>query len=94
MDTYAEFYSEKTELWPTIVLEVGYIKPYDDLVDDATLLLEGAQCQIDTVIILKMEPLKEGETSLQYAFVELWKIDKEDMTARIYGGRLVSPLSL
>jgi hypothetical protein len=65
------------------VLKVGYTKCYDDLVDDATLLLEGSQGQIDTVIILKMQPLKEGGTSLQYAFIELWKIDKEDMTARI-----------
>lgn len=92
MDTYIEFYSEKTELWPTIVLEVGYTKSYNDLVDDAPLLLEGAQGQIDMVIILKMDPLKESEMSLQHAFVELWKIDREDMTARIYGGRMVSPL--
>ena len=74
------------------MLEVGYTKSYNDLVDDATLLLEGAQGHIDMVIILKMDPLKEGETSLQHAFVELWKIDREDMTARIYGGRMVSPL--
>jgi len=58
IDICTEFYAEKTEPWPAIVLEVGYTKSYNDLVDDASLLLEGAQGWIDMVIILKMETLK------------------------------------
>jgi hypothetical protein len=79
---------------PSIVLDTGYTKPYTDLVDDATLLLEGFQGRVGMVIIVKMQPLKEGETSLQYGFVEVWRIDREDMKARIYGQRQVSLYAL
>lgn len=78
---------------PLIILEAGYAKSYDDLVDDATLLLEGAEGEINMVIIVKMEPLVEGETSFKSGFTEIWKFDEEDMKAKIYGPRLVSPHS-
>ncbi|RAO66961.1 uncharacterized protein BHQ10_002973 [Talaromyces amestolkiae] len=85
--TYASFFPRFPSM-PLIILEAGYAKSYDDLVDDATLLLEGAEGEINMVIIVKMEPLVEGETSFKSGFTEIWKFDEEDMKAKIYGPRL------
>ena len=63
-------------LWPTIVVEVGYAEPYNDLKDDVKLLLEGSGGQISKAIIIKVEPLREGETEVQSAFVEMWHLSE------------------
>ncbi|CUS07112.1 unnamed protein product [Tuber aestivum] len=60
--------------WPTIVFEFGYAEPYDQLKDDVKLLLEGSEGQITKVIVIKLEPLQEGETEIQRGFVEVWHL--------------------
>ena len=42
---------------PSIIFEAGCAKSYNDLVDDTALLLEGAEGEINMVIIVQMEPL-------------------------------------
>ena len=73
--------------WPTIVFEVGYAEPYDDLKDDVKLLLEGSEGRISKVIIIKIEPLREGETEVQRGFVEMWYLSEG--RAKKDGGRKV-----
>ena len=48
--------------WPPIAFEFGYAEPYEDLGDDVKLLLEGSGREISKAIIIKIEPLWEGET--------------------------------
>ena len=59
-------------LRPTVVFEFGYTERYEDLKDNAKLLLEGTQGKIIKAIIIKIEPLRPGETTIQKGFVELW----------------------
>ena len=59
-------------LRPTVVFEFGYTERYEDLKDNAKLLLEGTQGKIIKVIIIKIEPLLTGETTIQKGFVEVW----------------------
>ena len=59
-------------LRPTVVFEFGYAERYEDLKDDAKLLLEGTEGAIIKVIIIKIEPLRPGETTIQKGFVEVW----------------------
>ena len=59
-------------LQPTVVFEFGYTERYEDLRDDVRLLLEGTQGKIIKVIIIKIEPLRPGETTIQKGFVEVW----------------------
>ncbi|RPA92011.1 hypothetical protein L873DRAFT_244657 [Choiromyces venosus 120613-1] len=47
-------------LWPTVAYEFGYAEPYHHLKNDMKLLLEGSEGKISNVIIIKLEPLKEG----------------------------------
>jgi len=74
-------------LWPTIVVEVGYAEAYDDLKDDVKLLLEGSGGEISKAIIIKVEPLRAGETEVQRAFVEMWHLSEG--RAKKKGGRKV-----
>ncbi|KAG0131780.1 hypothetical protein HOY82DRAFT_645623 [Tuber indicum] len=60
--------------WPTIVFEFGYAEPYDQLKEDVKLLLEGSEGQIAKVIVIKLEPLQEGEIEIQKGFFELWHL--------------------
>ena len=62
-------------VWPTIALEAGYSESYESLVEDATILLEGSKGGVGLVIIIKIFPLKLGETTLQKGFVEVWCLD-------------------
>ncbi|CRG88304.1 hypothetical protein PISL3812_05333 [Talaromyces islandicus] len=55
---------------PTIALEVGYSESYEDLINDATLLLEGSQGRIGLVILVKVTPLTAALESIQSGFVE------------------------
>ncbi|RPA97047.1 hypothetical protein L873DRAFT_1154967 [Choiromyces venosus 120613-1] len=59
-------------VWPTVVLEFGYAEPYEDLKADVKLLLEGSEGKITKAIIIKLQPLREGETQIQKGFVEMW----------------------
>ena len=63
-------------LQPTVVFEFGYTERYEDLKGDAKLLLKGTQGEIIKVIIIKIEPLRPGETTIQEGFVEVWSFAK------------------
>lgn len=58
-------------IWPSVALEVGYTEPCKRLLSDADLLLEGSEGRIRVVILVKLQPLGPGETSVQSGFVEL-----------------------
>ena len=60
--------------WPTIAFEFGYAEPYDQLKEDVKLLLEGSEGRISKVIVIKLEPLQQGETKIQRGFVEVWHL--------------------
>ena len=55
-------------LQPTVVFEFGYAERYEDV----KLLLKGTQGGIIKAIIIKIEPLRPGETTIQKGFVEVW----------------------
>ena len=59
-------------LQPTVVFEFGYTERYEDLKDNVKLLLEGTQGEIIKAIIIKIKPLRPGETTIQEGFVEVW----------------------
>ena len=69
------------------MFEIGYTEPYGNLKDDVKLLLEGSEGRISKVIIIKIEPLREGETEVQRGFVEMWHLRKG--RAKKDGGRKV-----
>uniref|UniRef100_A0A093V3X8 tRNA pseudouridine synthase A n=1 Tax=Talaromyces marneffei PM1 TaxID=1077442 RepID=A0A093V3X8_TALMA len=71
------FYPSLGRKWPTIALEVGYAESYEDLVRDATLLMEGSKGKIGLVIIVKLQPLEADETEIQKGFVEVWAYNYE-----------------
>ena len=66
--------------WPTIVFEFGYTEPYNHLKDDVKLLLEGGGGKISKAIIIKIEPLREGQTEVQSGFVEMWHLKNSKAT--------------
>ncbi|KAN0081941.1 hypothetical protein V8E54_003239 [Elaphomyces granulatus] len=57
--------------WPTICLEVGYSETYKDLLEDASLLLDGSAGAIGRVILVKVEPLAQNSTGFTNGFVEV-----------------------
>ncbi|CUS13833.1 unnamed protein product [Tuber aestivum] len=64
----------RRRLWPTLVFEFGYAEPYEDLKADVKLLLEGSAGKISKAIIIKLDPLHDGETEIQRGFVEIWHL--------------------
>lgn len=78
--------------WPTIALEVGYSEPYDELLEDADLLLEGSEGRIGIVIVVKLQPLGSGDTAIGSGFVELHKFNESTQKRIRLGGRRVSHL--
>jgi hypothetical protein len=72
--------------WPTICVEIGYTEPYQKLLEDASLLLEGSKGRIGLVILIKVT-LKQGEIEITEAFVEVWKWTPQGRKKR--KGRLV-----
>ena len=64
------------------------MEPYDDLKDDVKVLLEGSGGRISKAIIIKIEPLREGETEVQRGFVEMWHLSNGKAIKN--GGRKVS----
>ena len=70
---------------PTICLEVGYTEPYQELLQDAELLLEGTSGKIGRVILIKLEPLAKGDTESKSGFVEVWKYDASTGRKKIVG---------
>ena len=69
------------------MFEIGYAEPYGKLKDDVKLLLEGSEGMISKAIIIKIEPLREGETEVQRGFVEMWHLSEG--RAEKDGGRKV-----
>ncbi|KAK9236372.1 hypothetical protein V1525DRAFT_407120 [Lipomyces kononenkoae] len=63
--------------WPTMALEAGYSESYDALVDDMNLLLQGTQGRIGLVIVVKIEPLAQGETDIYDGFVQVYEYDQK-----------------
>lgn len=61
--------------WPKLALEVGYSEPYDQLKEDVRTLLVGTQGFIGVVVVVKIEPLKPGERTIQKGFVECYEYD-------------------
>jgi hypothetical protein len=59
---------------PTIVFEFGNTERYEDLKADVKILLEGSQGEITKAIIIKVEPLRQGETEISKGFVEEWHL--------------------
>lgn len=65
----------------TIALKVGYRESYEDLVEDARLLLEDTRGEIGLVFLIKMDPLKPEETRIQNGFFEIRIYDLEESKA-------------
>jgi len=74
--------------WPTVAFEFGYAEPYDELMEDVKLLLEGSEGKITKVVVIKLEPLREGEMKIRAGFVEMWSLGAKGQ-AKIDGGRKV-----
>lgn len=62
---------------PTIVVEVGYSETLPELQFDARVLLEGSQGQIQLVILIHIQQLQRGDTSIQKAVIQLWEYDSK-----------------
>jgi len=76
-------------VWPTIALEAGYSERFDALLEDTDLLLQGTKGRIGIVIVVKLEPLKANETSIQNGFVQVYKYDRLTNGTVRYGDRMV-----
>jgi hypothetical protein len=70
-------------------LEAGYSERLDALIEDTDLLLEGTLGRIGLVIVVKIEPLKADETTIQDGFVQVYKYDRQTQRRARYGGRMV-----
>jgi len=70
------------------VFEFGYNEPYDELKDDVKLLLEGSCGKITKAILVKLDPLYDGETQIQKGFLETWHLS--DGKAKRDDGRKVT----
>ncbi|KAL5361062.1 hypothetical protein BJX96DRAFT_151340 [Aspergillus floccosus] len=75
-------------IWPTVALEIGYSESFDHLKQDADLLLQGSEGRIKSVILIKLDPLKEDETSIQAGFVEVHIFDQISGQRRKRGRRM------
>ena len=53
------------------------------------LLLEGSRGKIGLAILVKLDALEPGETSLQRGFVQVYTYDYEKEQAAILGERMV-----
>jgi len=78
--------------WPTIVFEVRYNEPYDDLQANVKLLLEGSGGKITQAILIKLDPLNDGETYIQKGFLETWHLSdgksKKDAGRKVISTRV------
>jgi hypothetical protein len=52
---------------------LGYSDPYNKLLGDATLLLEGSGGRIGLVVLIKIDP---PETAVTNAFLEMWEFSR------------------
>lgn len=75
-------------IWPTVVLECGYAESYDDLRQDATLLLEGSEGGIGKVIIVQLDAIGYSGT-VEKGFLEVLEHNNELRRAKRRGGRFV-----
>ena len=60
--------------WPSIVFEIGYAEPYEDLKADVKLLLEGSGGKITKAILIHLTPLLDGQRELNCGKLEVWKL--------------------
>ena len=74
--------------WPTVALECGYSELYEDLRQDATLLLVGSEGRIGRVILVKLDRIGESG-AVENGFVEVWQYDSESGAATKRGDRYV-----
>lgn len=71
-----------------MALECGYSESYQDLRQDATLLMEGSKGAIGKVILVKLDPIWDsGE--VENGFVEVWGYSPGSGSAKRRGGRFV-----
>ena len=53
------------------------------------MLLVGSQGRIGLVVVVKIEPLKADETTIQNGFVQVYKYDRQMNRRVTHGGRMV-----
>ncbi|KAH8424781.1 uncharacterized protein LDX57_002524 [Aspergillus melleus] len=75
-------------IWPGLAFEFGYTESFEDLKQDADLLLRGSEGRIETVIIVKLDPLRANETRVEGGFVEIYVFDPESGESRKRGQRM------
>ncbi|KAI9034887.1 uncharacterized protein KD926_005163 [Aspergillus affinis] len=80
------------DIWPATAFEIDDSEQYDDLKCDADLLLQGSEGQIGTVVLVKLDPLRNNQTCVQSGFVEIYTYDSESGKSRQRGKRMVSQL--
>ncbi|KLJ09356.1 hypothetical protein EMPG_15219 [Blastomyces silverae] len=73
--------------YPTITMEVAYTETYENLKEDARLLLEGTAGEISIAILVKIVPLKPDESRVRSACVQLYEYDSLQNKAIPRGGR-------
>jgi len=78
--------------WPTIAFEFGYAETEEHLRRDVKLLLEGSEGKIKKAILIKLEPLKAEQTSIQDGYVEVWGL--KDGVASKEGRKRVTFITL
>lgn len=60
-----------------MTIESGYSERYEELVEDAKLLLGGTNGYIGVVILVRLTPLKPGEDRISDGFLQAWGSDYE-----------------
>lgn len=78
-----------TLTYPTIAMEIAYTETYEDLKENARLLLEGTAGEISVAILVKIVPLRSDESHIQSAFVQLYEYSSTQNRAIPRGGRKV-----
>ncbi|EEH07277.1 conserved hypothetical protein [Histoplasma capsulatum G186AR] len=76
-----------TLTYPTIAMEIAYTETYEDLKENARLLLEGTAGEISVAILVKIVPLRSDESHIQSAFVQLYEYSSTQNRAIPRGGR-------
>lgn len=75
-------------------MEVGYSESYEDLTQDARLLLEESTGNIGTAILIKIQPLMPNEQNIKTAFLQAYHYDPVKGKGVPRGGREVSFICL
>lgn len=81
-------------VWPTILLETGYVETDEDLISGTNLLLEGSKGKTGFVIVVKLGELTSGDQEIQNGYVELHKYNQDTRRRVRVGERQVILYSL